>query len=92
MDRVLLVKLKGSPLDINIIQVFAPTSASTEEELDKFYKELETAKKQCKVQDPIIIMGDPNAKVGCEKISDTVGPYGLGDVNDRGEKQLNGLK
>ena len=41
----LLVKLKASPLDINIIQVYAPTSASTEEELDNFYKELETAKK-----------------------------------------------
>ena len=33
-------------------------------------------------------MGDLNAKVGGEKISDTVGPYGLGDVNDRGEKLI----
>ena len=88
-DRVLLVKLKGSrALDINIIQVYAPTSASTEEELDNFYKEVETAKKQCKVQAPIIIMGDLNAKVGCEKISDTLDPYGQRDVNDRGEKLI----
>ena len=87
-DRVLLVKLKGSPLDINIIQVYAPTSASTEEELDNFYKDLETAKKQCKVQNPIIIMGDLNAEVGCEKLSDTVGPYGLANVNDSGEKLI----
>ena len=48
-DIVLLVELKGSPLDINIIQVYSPTPASTEEELDNFYKEFETAKKQCKV-------------------------------------------
>ena len=33
-------------------------------------------------------MGDLNAKVGCEKISNTVGPYGLRDVNDRGEKLI----
>ena len=26
--------------------------------------------------------------MGCKKIIDTVGPYGLGDVNDRGEKLI----
>ena len=31
-DRVLIVKIKGSPFNINIIQVYAPTSACTEEE------------------------------------------------------------
>ena len=87
-DRVLLVKLKGSPLDINTIQVYAPTSASTEEELDNFYKDLETAKKQYKVRHPIIIIGDLNGKVGRQKISDTVDPYGQGDVNDRGGKLI----
>ena len=33
-------------------------------------------------------MGDLNAKVGCERINDIVGPYGLGDINDRGEKLI----
>ena len=33
-------------------------------------------------------MGDLKAKVGCEKISNTVGSYGLGDVKDRGEKLI----
>ena len=41
-----------------------------------------------KYKDSIIIMGDLNAKVGCKQISDTVGPYGLGDMNDRGEKLI----
>ena len=40
LDRVLLVKLTGSPLDINIIQVYALTSASTEEELDNFLQRI----------------------------------------------------
>ena len=31
-DRVLLVKLKGHPFNISIIQAYAPTSASTEED------------------------------------------------------------
>ena len=33
-------------------------------------------------------MGDLNAKVDCENLSDTVGPYGRGDVNNRDEKLI----
>ena len=32
-DRVLLVKLKGHPFNISINQAYAPTSASTEEDI-----------------------------------------------------------
>ena len=44
-DRVCMIKLDSKPLDINIIQAYAPTSDSNEE-LYKFYSELETAMKQ----------------------------------------------
>ena len=47
-DRVLLVKLKGHPSNISISQVYAPTSASTEEDIEAFYETLEKAKEQCK--------------------------------------------
>ncbi|GFO15828.1 craniofacial development protein 2 [Plakobranchus ocellatus] len=53
-DRVLLVKIAGKPVDLNIIQVYAPTANSNDEDLDKFYNELDTAKTQCKSQDPLI--------------------------------------
>ena len=32
-DRTLLAKIHGQPFDLSIIQVYAPTSASTEEEI-----------------------------------------------------------
>ena len=35
-DRVLLLKVAGKPLDLNIIQAYAPTSASSEEDADNF--------------------------------------------------------
>ncbi|GFO15732.1 craniofacial development protein 2-like protein, partial [Plakobranchus ocellatus] len=87
-DRVLLVKIAGKPVDLNIIQVYAPTANSNDEDLDKFYNEMDTAKTQCKSQDPLIIMGDFNAKVGTEKVDDIVGKHGLGIRNERGEKLI----
>jgi len=43
-DRVMLIKLKGKQIDLSIIQVYAPTTASSEEEIDEFYDTLEKAK------------------------------------------------
>ncbi|GFO02811.1 retrovirus-related pol polyprotein from type-1 retrotransposable element r2 [Plakobranchus ocellatus] len=87
-DRVLLVKIAGKPVDLNIIQVYAPTANSNDEDLDKFYNELDTAKTQSKSQDPPIIMGDFNAKVGTEKVDDIVGKHRLGIRNEQGEKLI----
>ncbi|GFN95634.1 endonuclease-reverse transcriptase [Plakobranchus ocellatus] len=87
-DRVLLVKIAGKPVDLNIIQVYAPTANSNDEDLDKFYNDLDTAKTQCKSQDLLIIMGDFNAKVGTEKVDYIVGKHGLGIRNERGEKLI----
>ncbi|GFO16281.1 craniofacial development protein 2-like [Plakobranchus ocellatus] len=87
-DRVLLVKIAGKPVDLNIVQVYAPTANRNDKDLDKFYNDLDTAKTQCKFQDPLIIMGDFNAKVGSDKVDDIVGKYGLGIRNERGEKLI----
>lgn len=84
-DRVLLVKLEGQPININIIQVYAPTSESTEEEIQKFYNDLNTAMRQCKHHEVNIVMGDLNAKVGEEQDTDVTGKFGLGRRNERGE-------
>ncbi|GFN81960.1 craniofacial development protein 2-like [Plakobranchus ocellatus] len=80
--------VERKPVDLNIIQVYAPTANSNDEDLDIFYNELDTAKTQCKSQDPLIIMGDFNAKVGTEKVDDIVGKHGLGIRNEGGEKLI----
>ena len=36
----------------------------------------------------VIVLGDFNAKVGSEKCEDTVGPYGLGQSNERGQRLI----
>jgi len=57
------VKLKAKPFNLNVIQVYAPTSASTEEELKDFYEELDRCKKDCKDHEVNIVMGYCSAKV-----------------------------
>ena len=84
-DRVILVKLSGNPMNINVIQVYAPTSAATDEEIERFYEQVESAKKQCKAHEVTIIMGDLNAKVGNATFGRVVGSCGLGERNERGE-------
>ena len=37
-------------------------------------------------------MGDFNSKVGEERIDNIIGPYGLGEINERGEKLVDWCK
>ena len=86
-DRILLVRIHGKPFNLSIIQVYAPTSASSEEEIEEFYSDLEEAYKKCGNRDIVIVMGDLNAKVGGEQdpLQEIVGKHGLGERSDRGD-------
>ncbi|MGX9987587.1 reverse transcriptase domain-containing protein [Soonwooa purpurea] len=85
-ERILIVKLRGTPFNIAIIVVYAPTAQSNDEEIDTFYTTLDNARAQLKSQEIIIVMGDLNAKVGSDTAGETTGKYGLGTRNERGEK------
>ena len=68
--------------------MYAPTSACSEEMIDEFYEQLESSKQQCKSQDIVIVIRDLNAKVGKQRFEAVVGPNGLGEKNERGEKWI----
>ena len=36
-DRIIMMKIQGKPFNIAIVQVYAPTSASTDDEIEEFY-------------------------------------------------------
>ncbi|GFO08817.1 craniofacial development protein 2-like [Plakobranchus ocellatus] len=80
-DRVVVAKLVAKPLNLGIIQEYAPTSDSEDVQVEKFYEEIENAKGYLKSQDIIIVMGDFNAKVGDEMEEDVVGRSGTRTVN-----------
>ena len=49
--RVMIIKLKAKPFDINVIQVSAPTSSSSDEELEELCKKIDDCLKHCKSQE-----------------------------------------
>jgi exonuclease III len=62
-DRILVVKLKGQPADIVLIQVYMPTT-SHDEEVEEIYDRIGELIKKTKGTDYLVIMGDWNASVG----------------------------
>ena len=44
-DRILIVKIASKPFNLVIVQVYAPTSTSPEDEIEKFYDDLDAAYK-----------------------------------------------
>ena len=51
----------------------APTTQLEEDEINKFYREVQNAKDQCKQHEVIVVMGDLNAKVGNQRFDEVVG-------------------
>ena len=62
-DRIIMMKIQGKPFNIAIVQVYAPTSASTDNEIEEFYNLLESTLDQVKSNEVLVVMGDMNAKV-----------------------------
>ena len=85
-DRIVVVRLATKPVNMTVIQVYAPTSTHTNEEIEAFYEQLQAVKDDVGRRD-VCVMGDFNAKVGdVEDRDNGVGKYGLGERNESGEK------
>ena len=72
---------------LQVIQVYAPTSSHSDEEVEELYEEIARSMEKNKSHFKII-MGDFNAKVGQQHKSDgtIVGQFGLGERNERGTR------
>ena len=89
--RLITIRLSSKPQNVTIIQVYAPTSESSEEEIEEFYYSVQSAINRTPKKDIIIVQGDWNAKVGNDAHKewyDTVGKFSIGNMNERGLRLL----
>ena len=63
------VHFQGRPLNITVIQVYAPNSKAEEAEVEWFYEDLQDFLELTCKKDVLFIIGDWNAKVGSQEIS-----------------------
>ncbi|XP_044749740.1 craniofacial development protein 2-like [Coccinella septempunctata] len=85
-SRVLCLILQiNRKYSLKIIQAYAPTIASTDDEFDIFYEDISTALLYGKTYFTLLI-GDLNAKVGSKQneMETAVSYHGLGSRNERG--------
>ena len=61
------VRFQGKPLNITVIQAYAPTSNAEEAEVERFYEDLQNLLELTPKKDVLFIIGDWNAKVGSQE-------------------------
>ena len=78
---------QGKPLNITVVQVYAPTSNAEEAEVERFYEDLQDLLELTPKKDVLFIIGDWNAKVESQEIPGVTGKFGLG-VQNEAEQRL----
>ena len=87
-DRMISVHFQGKPLNITVIQVYAPTSNAEEAEVEQFYENLQDLVELTPKKDVLFIIGDWNAKVGDQETPGVTGKFVLGMRNEAGQRLI----
>ena len=91
-SRIISIQIAAKPMNITIIQVYAPTSEYTDEDIELFYELIENTVLKTPKKDFLVILGDWNAKAGGADAHsiwpNSIGRFGHGSTNCRGERLL----
>ena len=79
------VHLQGKPLNITVIQVYAPTTNAEEAEVEWFYKDLQNLELTPN-KDILFSIGDWNTKLRSQEIPGVTGKFGPGVQNEAGQR------
>ena len=82
------VRFQGTPCNITVIQVYAPTSNAEEAEVERFYEDLQDLLELISKKDVLFIIGDWNAKVGCQETPGVTDKFGLRTQNEAGQRLI----
>ena len=84
-DRMISVCFQAKPLNITVIQVYAPTSNAEEAEVEWFYEDLQDLLELIPIKDVLFLIEDWNAKVGSQETPGVTGKFGLEIWNEAGK-------
>ena len=82
------VRFQGKPFNITVIQVYAPTSNAEEAKVERFYEDLQDLLELIPKKDVLFIIGDWNAKIGSQETPGVTGKFGLGILNESGQRLI----
>ena len=82
------VCLQGKPVNITVIQTYAPTSIAEEAEVEQFCEDLQDLLELTPQKDVLFIIGDWNAKVGSQETPGVTGKFGLGVWNEAEQRLI----
>ena len=89
-ERLLSMHLNTSDGPLNLLCVYAPTLTAPGDIKDSFCNQLESTIKGYQKQEPLIILGDLNVRVGSDNEAwpTYLGHFGVGKCNDNGQRLL----
>ena len=90
-SRLIAIRLKATPFNMTVIQVYAPTSDYDDSEVEYLYGQLQEVIEETPKKDNLIVLGDWNAKVGKDAQNnwqDTCGPFCNAETNERDHRLL----
>ena len=94
-ERILMVRLQGTPINVTIIAVYSPINPSGQKTAagasDNFYINLQHTVNKVPANDLLLIMGDFNARVGIQQnhtSQSVVGPHATDRINENGQRMV----
>jgi exonuclease III len=90
-SRCVVVRVNAKPVDLVVVQCYAPTTAADEDEVEEFFETLQAVLRKWKNKGMLVILGDFNAKVGEIGDGRIAGSFGLGVKNEAGENLIDFL-
>ena len=81
-------RFNGKHTKLSVIQCYAPTNETDDENKDALYRRLQEEVDKVPVHDVLFVMGDMNAKVGDNNTNRerVMGNHGCGALNDNRER------
>ena len=89
-ERILSIRLATAAGFAHIFSIYAPTLGASEDIKEHFYDEFDSLIGKIPKVEPLILLGDFNARVGSDHQSwpSCIGHHGTGRMNDNGQRLL----